>query len=338
MPDLMYALIKGDFSKEVLNGALLLKGEERNCLFQLAREKRDQYFPSGMVEVRSVIEISNICKQLCNFCSINYNADRKRYLLKHDHVLQMVGHVYQRGRKVLLIQSGENDSQNYINFIHRCILDIKKSFHDLTIILCLGDLEYAQYKQLREAGAERYILKFETSSPKLYEQIKPGTSLAQRIKCLNYLVDLGYEVGTGNIIGLPHQTLDHVVDDLLFLSNFKLTMMSSTVFIPGEDTNYRDEPMGELDLTLNFIALIRIMYPGMLIPTTSSLEKAKDGGQLQGLMAGANTVTIHDGTPDDMKKHFPIYSIKRVTPQEEYIKSIVTHAQLQFPGLPEVKK
>jgi biotin synthase len=324
-------LARGEFTKGLLHMALLFKGKEKEGLFKLARQRRKECFPREEAEVRSVIEISNICRRKCNFCNINTHAkNSKRYLLGYKELMTIAEHIYNKNRKVLLFQSGENNSQKYIDFISKCVSNIKHKFSNLTIILCLGNLSYKQYRQLREAGADRYILKFETSNSALYRQIKPDGSLEKRVKCIKVLNGLGFDVGTGNIIGLPNQTITDIVNDLLFIRNFKLTMASTSVFIPGEESNYRNEPPGDLNMALNYMALMRIMYPWLLIPSTSSLEKAKRGGQYSGLMAGANAITVHDGTPAELKKHFPIYSTARFIPNEKYIKEIVTKAQLDF--------
>lgn len=329
---LLQTLVNCDFKKDLLYDALLLKGEERKQLFELAGKKRSEYFPSEEVEVRSVIEISNICKRKCNFCNINsYSKNRKRYIIKYNELMKIVEHLYHiKKRRVLLLQSGENRSQKYIDLVCKCVSNMKQKFKDLIIILCLGKLSHKQYRQLRTSGADRYILKFETSNPMLYKQIKPDDSLEERIECLKMLNKVGFDVGTGNIIGLPNQTIEDIVNDLLFIRRFKLTMVSTSVFIPGEDSNYCNKPMGDLNITLNYMALMRIIYPRMLIPSTSSLEKAKRGEQYLGLMAGANAVTIHDGTPPELKKHFPIYSLNRFIPDEKYIKNIVRKAHLHF--------
>jgi biotin synthase len=323
--------IKSGLKEDVIYKALLSRGEDQQELFRLARESRGEFFPHDEVEVRSVIEISNICKQKCRFCGMNFHSKRKRYIISHKNLIEITENIYSRGRRVLFLQSGENRSQKYIDFISRCLEDIKKKFDDLTIILCLGELSFHQYRQLRGAGADRYILKFETSNPVLYGKIKPDDSLEARVECIQGLTELGFGVGSGNIIGLPGQTVQDIVSDLLFLSKFSLSMTSTTVFIPGEDSDYRSEPMGDVDTVLNFMALMRIMYPKVLVPTTSSLEKARKGGQYLGLEAGANTVTVHDGTPAEMKKHFPIYSVNRFTPNEEYMRDIVAKARLKFP-------
>ncbi len=315
----------------MIRKALLSRGEEQDHLFASARERREERFPARNVEVRSVIEISNVCRQSCRYCGMNRRSKRKRYTITRDELLSIVSNIYSKGRRVILLQSGENDSRKYIDFVSGCVEAVKHRFSDLTIVLCMGNLKHAQYRQLRESGADRYILKFETSSPGLYEKIKPGDSLQERIDCLNDLLELHYQVGTGNMIGLPDQTLQDLVDDLLFMSRFQLSMMSSTVFIPGEDSDYRENPPGDVDTVLNFMALMRIMNPGVLIPATSSLEKGRTGGQYEGLAAGANAVTVHDGTPPDLKQHFPIYSAKRFTPNENHTREIVLRAGLLFP-------
>ena len=320
------------FDEDAVLKALLSRGEDQKRLFQLAREKRSEHFPNKEVEARSVIEVSNICRQHCLYCGINLSSEKKRYVIGYEEIIGIVEHIYSKGRRVLLLQSGENNSQNYIDFICRCLSGIKQKFDGLTIILCLGNLNFNQYKQLKDAGADRYILKFETSNPMLYEKTKPGDSLKARTECLYQLIELGFEVGSGNITGLPGQTMEDIVKDFFFLSNFNLSMMSSSVFIPGEGSAFCNEPPGDIDITLNFMALMRIIYPHALIPTTSSLEKARKDGQYLGLMAGANTVTVHDGTPPNLEEHFPIYSAVRFTPNEEYIRDIVSRAGLKLPA------
>lgn len=317
-------------SEASLSEVLQFKGVEQKELFRLAREKRRLFFPDDAVEVRSVVEVSNICKQKCNYCAMNRCSDVQRYTIDKEELFGIARHVYGRGRRVLLLQSGENDSQSYIDHLCSCIDKIKQHCRDVIIILCLGKLNRNHYRQLREAGGDRYILKFETSNPVLYQRLKPGDSLDSRSEALYRLLELGFEVGSGNIVGLPGQTLPDLVNDLLFIAKFKLSMVSCTVFIPGKNTAFQGAPAGNIDLTLNFMALIRILYPHVRMPTTSSLEKVKQGGQYLGLMAGANTVTIHDGTPAELKKNYPIYSSDRFVPNEADIKKIVAQAGMKF--------
>ncbi|MEI8349283.1 MAG: radical SAM protein [Candidatus Omnitrophota bacterium] len=324
---ILASLAKKEFTKEIIIEALLFKGHKQEKLFELARKKRAQHFSPCKVEIRSVIELSNICQQNCNFCNINARSKIKRYVLGHEEFINIVDTIYSKGRKVILLQSGENSSRQYVDFVSTCVRTIKQKYRDMTVMLCLGNLDNTQYAQLKEAGADRYVLKFETSNPALYAQIKPSDSLEKRIHCLDRLIGLGFETGSGNMIGLPGQTIEDIAQDLFFLSNFDLTMASCTVFIPGQGCAYEHMPCGNLDITLNFIALMRIMFPKILIPATSSLEKVSQGGQYRGLMAGANTVTVHDGTPEKLKTLFPIYSGDRFTPTEKYVHEIVLKAQ-----------
>lgn len=328
------ALASGDRSRETLRGALLARGTEQEELFSLARAARDAGWPARQVETRSVIELSNVCQQSCNYCSMAKETKLKRYVIKHELLMERVEFLHALGRRVLVLQSGENDSDNFVGYVAKCVTEIKRRFPDLELILSLGNLSHAQYVRLREAGAERYNLKFETSSPSLYEMWKPGDSLAQRLACLRDLIEVGFKTGTGNITGMPGQSLDDVLDDLILLGRLDLTMMSCTVFIPGEMCGYRDEPMGDVDIALNQMALMRILYPARLMPTTSCLERGKKGGQLAGLMAGANTVTIHDGTPEEFKKLFPIYSTDRCSPDYARCEAIVRDARLSFGKAP----
>ena len=136
----------------------------------------------------------------------------------------------------------------------------------------------------------------------------------------------GFRVGSGNIVGLPGQTLDDLLNDLNLAHELPLAMNSTTIFVPAENSDFANEPAGDPSRTLNMMALLRIMNPHRLMPTTSSLEKMMVDGQYLGLMAGANTVTIHDGTPEELQRHFPIYSAKRIRPQMDHFRDILLRA------------
>ena len=239
-------------------------------------------------------------------------------------------YLYKKGRRVFLLQSGENTSESFMTLLNDCVAEMKKQLDDIIIILCCGNLKKEQYRALKYAGADRYILKFETSDPGLYSAVKPSDSLEKRLKCIRDLIAAGYETGSGNIVGLPGQTQEVLLGDLDLVEKLDLTMASSSVFISGEESAYRSEKNGDIDITLNFMALMRIMKPGLMIPSTSSLERVCEGGQYRGLTAGANTVTIHDGTPEHVKKYFPIYSTDRFTPNEDHIFSITKKAGLNI--------
>lgn len=322
------SLRQGDYSREVLRDALLARGELQEELFALARERRAEHFPDNEVEARSVVEISNVCLQGCHYCSMAKGSGIKRYAMKPQSVIDMADFLYDRGRRVLLLQSGENPSETWATSIAKTVASMKENHPDQEIILCLGNFTRDQFAKLKDAGADRYILKFESSSKRLYETWKPTDTIEERTRCLRDLVDLGFKTGSGNIVGMPGQTIEDMIDDLLYMGEFDLTMNSCTVFIPGEACGYRDEPMGDVDYALNSMALMRIMYPHRLMPTTSCLEKCRPGGQYEGLMAGANTVTIHDGTPENYKSMFPIYSTNRFTPGNNHMLDAAARAGL----------
>ena len=323
------ALEEKRYTRAALRASLLLRGEQQQKLFALARSRRAECFAQDLVEVRSVIEISNICAQRCAYCNIGAMQTAK-YIIPCDEFQHVVRQLHASGRRVLLVQSGENRAQSFVDHVSRCIADARAGFPDLAFVLCLGNLSRAQYRQLRQAGADRYILKFETSDADLYSELKPHDDLSGRTACIEALLELGFQVGSGNIVGLPGQTLDTIVDDILFAGRFPLSMVSATVFVPGAGSRLQNAPPGDVETALNCMALLRILYPERLMPTTSSLEKRKPDGQYWGLMAGANTVTIHDGTPEELRALFPIYSARRFTPNAAHLARAVARAGMRL--------
>jgi len=327
------ALRRGEFVREVLLSALQATGETQTQLFELAQQCRIEKFPENQVQVRSVIEISNVCRQKCKYCTIGANDQKFNYTLDCKSMVMLMEYLYAKGRRNILLQSGENLSKRFIDDVVSAVGEIKSQHADLRIILCLGDLSETDYQRLYDAGATDYVLKFETSNKDLFSYCKPNDSLEHRLQCVRTLAEIGYRVGSGNIIGLPTQTLEDIVDDLLLVHELPLAMNSTTIFIPAEGSAFEKEPAGNPIYTLNMMALMRIMNPHRLMPTTSSLEKMIHDGQYIGLLAGANTVTIHDGTPEELQEYFPIYSSKRVRPQIEHFKDILERAGLRTDNL-----
>jgi biotin synthase len=243
-------------------------------------------------------------------------------------MVALMKHLIEKGRKTILLQSGENVNEDFISELATAVGRIKVEYPDLRIILCCGNLSREQYHKLRQAGAQDYILKFEASNPVLFARCKPNDTLENRLHCIEMLHEEGFRIGSGNIVGLPGQSVDDLVSDLQLAHKLPLGMNSTTIFVPAENTPYANEPAGDPHLTLNMMALLRIMNPHRLMPTTSSLEKMIPDGQYLGLLAGANTVTIHDGTPPELEKHFPIYSAKRIRPQIDHFRDILTRAKM----------
>jgi len=323
------ALRQEDYSEQVLYDALQLKGDKQKEMFQLAQERRLKHFPDNKAQARSVIEISNVCRQKCRYCAIGGKDQTKNYTLRADQIEMLVEYLYSKGRRVVLLQSGENLNESFINDTINAIRHIKAKHNDLRIILCMGDLSREQYQALFDAGANDYILKFETSNRELFSYYKPNDTFEHRLSCIKNLCDIGYRVGSGNIVGLPKQTIEDLVNDLKLVHELPLGMNSATIFIPAENSEFANESAGDPIHTLNMMALMRIMNPRRLMPTTSSLEKMIPDGQYLGLLAGANTVTIHDGTPEELQQYFPIYSSKRIRPQIDHFRDILARANMK---------
>ena len=326
-------LESGDFSYETLRAALTAEGDSQQELFALARKRRHERFPDDAAQVRSVIEVSNVCRQHCRYCAIGRTAQELNYTLKADTMVKLMEYLYGKGRRTILLQSGENVEDAFIDDVAQAVAEVKRNHPDanpdapeLRIILCMGNLSEAAYRRLFAAGATDYILKFEASRPGLFHACKPNDSLENRLACIRTLAKVGFRVGSGNIVGLPGQTLDDLVNDLNLAHELPLAMNSTTIFVPAENSDFANEPAGDPSRTLNMMAILRIMNPHRLMPTTSSLEKMIVDGQYLGLMAGANTVTIHDGTPEELQRHFPIYSAKRIRPQMDHFRDILIRA------------
>lgn len=301
-------------------------GEDQQELFQTACSIRNNGRFGRKVELRSVIEISNRCRQGCRYCTMGGEDKVVYFSLSREEILASLRGLASIGRRSFLVQSGENVDESFLDGVTSACHDFTTEFPDAKIILCMGNLPLEQYVRLRQAGATRYILKFETSRPDHYHYCKPKDEFSNRETCLQNLFNAGFQVGSGNIVGLPGQTADDLVDDLIFGMKYPFSMISSTRFISNERSEFRDYPCGDINLTLNFIALLRILHPDCLIPSTSSLALGNMDGQLRGLLAGCNTVTIHDGTAKNLKKEYPIYSDNRFTPSENYCRDLIKKA------------
>jgi biotin synthase len=308
---------------------LLFKKGNQDSLFLEARQARNKSIFGDKIEVRSVIEFSNICNQICNYCGMSRDSKIERYILSKEEFLSRVEFIYNRGRRVIVVQSGEINSEKILMLLCSIIASAKSRFPEIEFIGSFGSLKKNQYKRIKEAGIDRYILKFETSNPRLYKSIKPVDTLANRIRCIKFLIELGFSVGIGNMIGFPGQTTEDIANDLVLIKDFKISMASTSVFIPHSQSKFCNHPPGHIDLTLNYIALMRILYPGIIIPSTSCLEILRKEGQHLGLMAGANAITIHDGTPLFFKKLYTIYNLNRFQPDERFVNRIIKKAMLK---------
>lgn len=282
--------------------------QETNELFDFADKVRREYMGEGIL-LRGIVEFSNFCRNTCLYCGINKdNKNIQRYKLTKGEILLSAARIASSGIKTVVLQSGENDDFD-LDWMLDVVKEIKKLF-GLAITLSLGERTYEEFKALREAGADRYLLKIETSNKNLYEAFHPNMSFENRILCLKQLKDLGYQVGSGIIIGLNGQTIEHIAEDLLFLKDNDFDMIGIGPFIPQNDTQLKDIPSGDKILTLKTIALARILTKNSHIPATTALGSLARDFRPEGLKAGAN-VLMPNFTPQPYKKYYEIYSGKK---------------------------
>ena len=276
------------------------------------------------VFIRASLEISNICRNKCRYCGMSCeNKSLIRYKMNKKEICRVIDKIVQSGIKQLHIVSGE--AFNNLEDLYECIEYAKKQ--GLSVTAVLGKRKKEEYEQLKKAGVNRYIMKFETSNNKLYEYVKHGETLDDRLKHILMLKGMGFQVGTGTIIGLPGSNIDDICGDLLLLKKLKPDMASSSRFSPNLQSEFRNFPAGSSDLTLRFISLMRnYLKEGIYIPSSSSLGFE---GQIKALKAGANVVSVHF-TPEKYAEKFSMYkSENRIKRQIEEIKEIVERAEME---------
>jgi biotin synthase len=299
----------------VLDGSLLTReeivlllslpeGEAREALFSAADAVRRQEV-GDEIYLRGIIEFSNVCARDCLYCGLRgSNLRLHRYRMAESEIIETARLIRSAGVGTVVLQSGE-DPFFSPDRICRLIAGIRAET-GLTVTLSVGERSPADYRAFREAGAERYLLKHETSSPALYRRLRPGSVLNDRLDCLSALAELGYEVGTGNMVGLPGQTLETLADDLLLMEEMKADMLGIGPFIPHPKTPLAQTPAGDLYLTLKVLAVARLLTRTTHIPATTALGILAPQGRLRALKAGANVV-MPDFTPPLYRKHYEIY-------------------------------
>ena len=239
-------------SKEEILQALKENNEK---IFERADETR-KVFCKDEVHIRGIIAFSNYCCRSCLYCGLRKeNKQIFRYRMKPEEIVKVACEIIQNGVKTVVLQSGDD-----FGFSRKTLVEIInkiKKGNNVAITLSVGEKPFDDYKAFREAGADRFLLKHETSNQSLYGKLHPGQSLKERLKSLEYMKKLGYQIGAGNIIGLPGQSIDDLVNDILFLKEFDVDMAGIGPFIPQKDTPLGNYPAGDLDLTLKFLALVR---------------------------------------------------------------------------------
>jgi biotin synthase len=292
--------------KSILRALLTARGELQHQLFEKARQVR-QLSDMDFCLLRGVIEITNYCQKNCGYCAMRCaNRSIDRYRMSLEEILDVAERIIETGITVVFLQGGQDPKMDLV--VAEAIGEIKRR-HRCSVVLCLGEKRPETYRMFYSAGADAYILKFETSDPLLY-RAAVGANPKKRLDCIRQLHDIGFKVGVGNIIGLPDQTMDSICEDLLLSMKIDPDFVSSAPFIPNQGVPFEQMPYGDLNATLNWMAVCRIFLKRCLIPSVSALEKIKKGAQLMGLNAGANVMTINF-TPQKYRKQYSIYSKRR---------------------------
>jgi|GEM_PF-58034 len=281
-------------------------------LFEDSDKLRRKYY-GNYVYLRGLIEFSNICKNDCYYCGIRKsNTQTKRYRMTVDEILDCCERGYALDYRTLVLQSGE-DGFFTDEVMCDIICGIKRKFPDCAVTLSLGERSYNSYKLLRDAGADRYLLRHETASPSHYNQLHPREmSLENRKQCLWNLKSLGYQVGCGIMVCSPFQTSDNLKEDLQFIRELQPQMVGIGPFIPHAQTPFASEPDNKtlkLNLTLVLLALVRIAVPNVLLPATTALGTIHPLGRELGLKAGANVV-MPILTPRGARENYVLYDGK----------------------------
>ena len=266
--------------------------------------------------IRGIVEFSNVCKNDCLYCGIRRsNTNVQRYRLTPDEILECCHEGYELGFRTFVLQSGEDKS--YTNdTLCGIVRSIKSAYPDCAVTLSLGELTYDEYKALREAGADRYLLRHETADKSHYEKLHPAEmSWQNRMDCLRYLKELGYQTGAGIMVGSPYQTMECIAEDMLFFESFKPEMIGIGPFLPHKDTPFKDEPKGSYELTLFLLSLCRILLPDVLLPATTALGTIRPDGREKGVLAGANVI-MPNLSPTAVRKKYMLYDNKICTGDE----------------------
>lgn len=288
-------------------------------LFSIANEIRKKHIGSE-VYLRALIEFSNTCQKDCHYCGLRCsNKSIQRYNLTPDDILNCVENAINLKFKTIVLQSGENEAYSTKKLI-TLIKEIKK--YNVALTLSIGEKTNEDYKAYKDAGADRFLLRIETTDEKLYTQLHPNSSLKNRINCIKTIKKLGYELGTGSLVGLPNQTTDSLADDILFFKEMNADMIGIGPFISHNQTPLKDEPNGDFTQALKVMALTRILMPEINIPATTAMETLIKDGQKQALQSGANVVMINL-TPQTNKKHYDIYPNKTSYDLEHIKKQLI---------------
>jgi len=293
-----------DLNRAEIIQLMSLPGKYSSDLFYAADRVRKEQM-GDEIFLRGIIEFSNYCERNCLYCGLRKgNSQLSRYRMSEDEIIATAEQIKKTGVPTVVLQSGE-DSFYSQDIVSRLIERIRKQTN-LIITLSIGERALNDYKAFQQAGANRYLLKHETASLGLYRYLRPGCEWENRMQCLRRLKELGFETGTGNMVGLPGQTPEILADDLLVMKYLDADMLGIGPFIAHPDTPLAGIGHDDLELTLRVLALARLITRNTNIPATTALATLHPQGRLLALQAGANVV-MPDFTPEIYKTRYDIY-------------------------------
>ena len=315
-------LHKPELSKADIVCLLNATGEDMELLFNHAARIKQQYI-GNTVHLRALVELSNSCEKNCYYCGIRKsNSNVHRYSISENEVLEVIKYAYENGYGSVALQSGEIQSNAFTEKITRILQKTSKLTHgELGVTLSCGEQTEETYRKWMEAGANRYLLRIETSNPELYRKLHPNNDIhrfERRLEALEMLKSFGYQTGTGVMIGLPFQTVEDLADDLLFMKNFDIVMCGMGPYIEHHETplyQFKDEllPLGKrLNLALKMVAILRILMPDINIASTTALQSIEKNARMRAIQIGAN-VLMPNITPRKYRDDYFLYENKPVS-------------------------
>lgn len=262
----------------------------------------------NIVHLRALIEFSNFCKKQCLYCGINAkNKNVKRYRLSEQDIVKSAKYAQKIGIKTIVLQSGEDD---YFDVKKMCSIIEKIKELNLVITLSIGEKTKDEYRAYKDSGADRYLLRIETTDENLYKKLHPNSDFKNRLKCLYNLKELGFELGSGIMVGLPQQSIESIADDILFFKKIDVDMVGLGPFISNSETELKNFPNGSYELALRSIAATRLLMPDINIPATTAMETLLKEGRKIALQSGANVV-MPNITPQNIRGNYSLYPNKQ---------------------------
>ncbi|MDD6211572.1 MAG: [FeFe] hydrogenase H-cluster radical SAM maturase HydE [Clostridiales bacterium] len=284
-------------------------GEEEEFLYTNAREVRIKNYGHS-IYMRGLIEFTNYCRNDCYYCGIRKsNCHITRYRLTKEEILACCEQGYRIGYRTFVLQGGED---GYFTDERICDIvgEIRHRYPDCAITLSIGERAKESYQAFFDAGANRYLLRQETSNSFHYGKLHPHTmSMEHRQQCLRDLKEIGFQTGCGIMVGSPEQKTEYIVEDLMFMKELNPHMIGIGPFIPHQDTCFASEPAGTLEDTLHLLGILRLMFPRVLLPATTALGSIHPRGREMGVLAGANIV-MPNISPLEVREKYRLYDGK----------------------------